>query len=173
MYMNVNNYPEKYRIKIKYPDGFEIEIEGNRDFIKEYEEKILNRTHSESANITELKSQKREYLYSRIIDFKNNIPYIKLKIPELDIQMAILIILTSNRIFHKSDITSALNLSKSLKLSGYNPKRIDRYINNLIKNKDVEAYGTKRNRAYSITDKGDSKATIKVLNITNNLKEKQ
>ena len=162
--MNENNC----RIKIKYPDGFEIEIEGSKDFVLNQKNELINRiTTSQKSNNDELNITRKESL-KKLIDIKNNIPYIKLRIPELDTQLAALIILTAYYDLFNQENISAINLSKSLKLSGYIPKRLDRLLLNLIREKKIVSIGSKRKRVYKITDKGLTTSTIKIHNLTEN-----
>lgn len=168
--MNVDKNNTKSRIRIRYPDGFEIEIEGDEEFVIQEKERILKeinkKTSREDLQIKDIKDS-----LSKIIDFRENTPYIRLKIPELDEKMAILIILTSYLKLLNIDKVNALNLSKALKLSGYIVKRIDQPSKTLIKDGSINALGTKRNRHYFLTAKGIAKASVKILNITENLKD--
>jgi hypothetical protein len=158
--MNENNC----RIKIKYPNGFEIEIEGSKEFVLNQKKQILTETIMSQDSKKEPENRKNSI--KKLIDIKNDIPYIKIRSPDIDIQSAILIILTAYKdLFNQSSI-NAIKLSKSIRLSGYILKRIDRTVINLIKENKIESFGTKRKRTYSITDKGLAAATIKIYNLT-------
>ncbi|MEF3279466.1 MAG: hypothetical protein K6357_00645 [Elusimicrobiota bacterium] len=160
--MDVNNY-NKYRIKLRYPDGLEFEVEGTKEFVVEQKNEIL----SLAGRIKDAK--KRDNIsetISKIIDFKSNIPYIKIRLPELDQEMAFLIILCGYKLLQNLSEVSAISLSKALKLSGYSPKRLDRIARELIKDKSIDSYGSKRSRSYSITERGLTKAAIKLFNIS-------
>ena len=166
--MGENNY----RIKIKYPTGFEIEIEGSKDFVLNQKNEILNNEILNKLKISEKTSKEittRKESIKKLMDIKNNIPYLKLRIPELDIQSVALIVLTAYKDLFSQESVSAITLSKSLKLSGYITKRLDRIMLNLIKENEVISIGSKRKRFYSLTDKGLALATVKIHNITENL----
>ena len=60
---------------------------------------------------------------------------------------------------------SALTLSKAVKVSGYAPERLDRVLVKAIKEGLILASGTKRNRAYQITDKGLEIAWLKAAKL--------
>lgn len=174
MYMSVDNNPHKSRIRIRYPDGFEIEIEGDEQFVKAQKEELLNiKTNQKiiQENNT-IKDKEISQSISRIIDYRDNIPFIKFKIPELDEKMAMLIILFAYNKLNKIENISALAISKALRLSGYNPKRIDTIANSLIKDDSIKATGSKRTRQYILTEKGKAKATVKIINILNHLNQK-
>jgi hypothetical protein len=160
--MNDNN---NCRIKIKYPNGFEIEIEGSKDFVLKQKNELLSEASlSKEENLEKILTRKKSI--EKLIDIQNNIPYIKIRVPDLDIQLATLILLTAYKDLYNEDSVSAITLSKSLKLSGYIPKRIDRALTGLIKEKKIISIGTKRKRIYKITDKGLTTSSIKIHNLT-------
>lgn len=167
MYMNVDK-TNNTRIRIRYPNGFEIEIEGNEAFVIKEKERIIKEIKEASTQEKSTQKDIKESI-SKIIDYRQNIPYIKLKIPDLDEKMAILIILTTYLKVLGIDKVNALNLSKALRLSGYILKRIDQKTKHLIKDGSINAFGTKRNRTYSLTSKGIAKASVKILNIAEKL----
>lgn len=162
MLMDVNKI-NTFRLKIKYPDGSEIEIEGTKEFIDEEKTKLLEILGKKEPDITE-KTFKDTIL--NIIDFKSDIAYIKTRNPDLDIQSASLILILSYCTIQDIEKVSAIKLSKSLKISGYSPKRLDRILISMIKEKTIISYGTKRNREYSLTEKGRTKAIIKLKNLS-------
>ncbi|MDD5208911.1 MAG: hypothetical protein PHV36_05955 [Elusimicrobiales bacterium] len=61
---------------------------------------------------------------------------------------------------------SAISLSKAVKASGYAPERLDRTLTKALKEGLVKASGTKRNRAYHITDKGLESAWLQARKIS-------
>ncbi len=164
MSMNVDKNIDKCRIKIRYPDGLEFEIEGPEEFVYKQKKEILSSILKHSILEPE-EPLNREKSLERLIDFKENIPFISKRILELDTKMAILIILSAYKLLLNKPEVSALELSKALKLSGYNPRRIDRETHTLIKDKSIEAKGTKRTRKYILLDQGLTKATVRIFNI--------
>ncbi len=103
---------------------------------------------------------------SQIIDFTQNTPFIKIKNPDLDEKMAILIIILAFEKLAGIEQPSALNISRAARLSGYYIKRLDLVAIDLIKDGSVKAFGTKRNRRYELTEKGKAKAELKIANLT-------
>ncbi len=75
-------------------------------------------------------------------------------------QIAALIILGANKALNSQDTLSALELAKSLKLSGYlkTGERLDRLISNEIKEGHLSYEGSKRNRRYRLNAIGQAKA---------------
>lgn len=75
-------------------------------------------------------------------------------------QIAALIILGANKILNAQDTLSALELAKSLKLSGYlkEGQRLDRLLEGEIKEGHLSYEGSKRNRHYRLNAIGQAKA---------------
>lgn len=173
MNMGVDKNVENCRIKLRYPDGIELEIEGPKEFVIEQKKELIYEIRPEiNKKLTE-KPKKLEDSLGKIMDFKQNIPYIKLRLTDLDTKMAILIILTAFKKTQNINSVTAITLSKALRLSGYQPKRIDREIAPLIKDKTIIARGTKRTREYAITEKGLTKSAVKIFNIDQNISKNE
>lgn len=75
-------------------------------------------------------------------------------------QIAALIILSANKILNSKDTLAALELSKSLKLSGYlkEGQRLDRLLESEIREGFLSYEGSKRNRLYRVSASGQAKA---------------
>ena len=85
---------------------------------------------------------------------------IRRKDKSLNAALAALIILGSAKMLRNSSKMSALELSKSMKLSGYlkDNERLDRVLSAEIKEGAIVYEGSKRNRDYIITQSGTAKA---------------
>jgi len=170
-----NKMDKKLKIRIKYPSGIEFEAEGDSELVLKEKiefEKKLNLISVETQNNSYKKNsyltQNDNNIWQKIIKFKeNNIPYIYPKIENLTINDACLIILSALRYLKDQDNISAIRLSKALKASGFNPKRLDREIAALISEKKISAYGTKRNRTYQINQNAVQDAYIKIKETLN------
>ena len=90
---------------------------------------------------------------------------LKIKSPEISAAETALILLAANESINQKERTSALTLSKAMKISGFEPDRLDRLLSKEIKEERVTASGTKRNRTYRITHKGFERA-YKAINKT-------
>ena len=77
-------------------------------------------------------------------------------------QIAALIILGANKVLSSQDTLTALELAKSLKLSGYlkTGQRLDRLLEGEIREGHLSYEGSKRNRLYRISATGQAKAYI-------------
>ena len=79
---------------------------------------------------------------------------------------AALILLAANRALNRGEDMSAIELAKALRMSGYQPDRLDRLLNGAAKTGRITASGTKRNRTYRITRKGLEKIYGAIAKIT-------
>ena len=73
---------------------------------------------------------------------------------------AILLIAAAKILLKQADGYSALCLSKSLKKSGYGGERLDRVLGGELKRGIVRSDGTKRARAYALTNEGFTRAYV-------------
>ena len=151
-----------YKLRIKHPSGAEFEAEGPADFILNEKEGFLSRLGAgQEAPAEQPKGQptsQENDVWSAIIEVKNGLTILKNKHPNLKAGEAALLLLAAKRQLEKTQNASAITLSKAIKNSGYVPGRIDRLLTRAVKEGLVKASGTKRNRAYSITDKGLERA---------------
>lgn len=164
---------DNYKLRIKHPSGAEFEAVGPENFILEQKKDFIVRFGSAAAPEAEtetghapipLEGLKRN-VWDEIIDFKEGVPFIPLKTPELKTGLACLIIMAGFRALKKEESISAIKLSRAIKLSGFNPKRLDREISKEMREGAVSAFGTRRNRTYRINQKGVEEAYLKTLKI--------
>lgn len=151
-----------YKLRIKHPSGAEFEAEGPADFILTEKEGFLSRlkTSPETAE-KQPKSQANSpenEIWSAIVEVKNGLLILKNKSPNLKAGEAALLLLAAKRQLNKTQDASAITLSKAVKASGYAPDRLDRLLTKGIREGLIKASGSKRNRTYSITDKGLERA---------------
>lgn len=146
-----------YKLRIKHPSGAEFEAEGPAEFITSEKEGFLRRLPAsgqpEPAPAIG-KTAPESPDWAGLAEARNGLTTLKNKHPGLKAGEAALIILAAERQLKGSRDLSAIALSKAVKTSGYAPERLDRVLTKAIKEGLVKASGTKRNRAYEITDRG-------------------
>lgn len=180
----------RFRLKIKLPSGSEFEAEGSRDFVLAERERFLEHTSTEQdssgsnkqdnkvstpaqlapeyqpaamepLNLMPPKSiEKAGEVWQKIASIKDNIVILKVKHPQIAAQEAALIIAGATRAICDIQPIPALTLSKSLRKSGYITGRLDRLLGHEIASGRMMPVGTKRNRAYHLSDKGLARAYI-------------
>ena len=147
-----------YKLRIKHPSGAEFEAEGPADFILTEKEGFLSRlaAPNEPAAAAQPARDRTDEQpdWQALAETKNGLTILRNKHPQLKAGAAALLLLASERQQSGAREVGALGLSKAIKASGYVPGRIDRLLAKAIREGLVKASGTKRNRAYSITDKG-------------------
>lgn len=146
-----------YKLRIKHPSGAEFEAEGPPEFILSEKEGFLDRLAKPKDNPATDKTPPETGHggdWSEIVETKNGITILRNKHPGVKAGAAALLILAAEKQLKGSQEMSAITLSKAVKTSGYAPERLDRLLTRAIKEGLVKASGTKRNRAYHITDKG-------------------
>jgi len=155
--------PERpFRVRLKLGSGAEFEAEGPAELVLQEKEDFLR---MQGAQIAEPQIEhpittptEDGGIWDKIAESKGGLVFLKYKSPELGAQEAALMLVAAAKMLAKLPGCSALELSKSLKKSGYFQGRLDRIIGNEVKNGFLSAIGTKRSRAYSITPKGLARA---------------
>jgi hypothetical protein len=153
-----------YKLRIKHPSGAEFEAEGPAEFILSEKEGFLNRLIPAPGNRTETAAEgaedKENNTWEALSETKNGLLILKNKHQELKAGDAALLLLAAARQLSQEDSVTAITLSKAVKASGYAPGRIDRLLAKAGREGLLKAAGTKRNRAYQITDKGLERAWL-------------
>jgi hypothetical protein len=106
-------------------------------------------------------------IWNAIAVFNGNTVALRRKPKDIDTGQAALILLGAAKVLRDIPDMTALELSKSLKLSGYlkDGKRLDRALINEIESANLLFQGNKRNRSYIITQKGIAKAFTSIERI--------
>lgn len=158
-----------YKLRIKYPSGAEFEAEGPAEFILSEKNVFINRLNAPGTGPAEPAIRQERTGsgpdWEALTDTKNGFTILKNKHLGVKAGEAALLILAAERQLKGSQELSALTLSKAVKASGYAPERLDRALTKTIKEGLILASGTKRNRAYQVTDKGLETAWMKAAKL--------
>jgi len=153
-----------YKLRIKHPSGAEFEAEGPAEFIQTEKEGFLRGLPAAAAQGREPEKHQEEPAgeprWAALAETKNCLLVLKNKHHGLRAADAALLILAAERQLNANASVGAITLSKAIKASGYAPERIDRLLTKANREGLVKASGTKRNRAYQITDKGLERAWL-------------
>lgn len=152
---------ENYKLRIKHPSGAEFEAEGPLDFIinekRGFIEEIAG-TAGRTAAAKPAEPGQEPGLWQAITVTRAGLLQLRNKSPEVTPEEAILALAAAYRLLEGRQETRAITLSKAIKASGYAPERLDRLIVRDIKEGLIIASGSKRARAYAITQRGLEKA---------------
>ena len=146
-----------YKLRIKHPSGAEFEAEGPAEFILTEKEGFLKDIQGPAAPQEQAKNTMKALEdpdWAALTETRNDLLTLKNKHLGLKSGEAALLLLAAESNLKGSRELGALTLSKAVKASGYAPDRLDRILTKAIKEGLIKASGTKRNRAYHITDKG-------------------
>lgn len=159
-----------YKLRIKHPSGAEFEAEGPAEFIQSEKDGFLNRlTESGKGAVQTAANQSKTGQnpdWDTLAEAKNGLILLRNKHLGVKAGDAALLLLAAERQLKGSLEVSAISLSKAVKASGYAPERLDRTLTKALKEGLVKASGTKRNRAYHITDKGLESAWLQARKIS-------
>ncbi|MCM2267689.1 MAG: hypothetical protein NDI60_07965 [Elusimicrobiales bacterium] len=151
-----------YKLRIKHPSGAEFEAEGPVEFIRNEKEGFLRALPGAAAGEPQKYHAEpaAEPAWSALAETRNGLLILKNKHHGLKAGEAALLLLACERQVNKTLSLGAITLSKAIKASGYAPERVDRMLAKATREGLVKASGTKRNRAYQITDKGLERAWL-------------
>ncbi|PIU20246.1 MAG: hypothetical protein COT18_03270 [Elusimicrobia bacterium CG08_land_8_20_14_0_20_59_10] len=154
-----------HKLRLKHPSGAEFEAEGPVDFILAEKEIFLRGLPAAPAGRQEQARPAQENAWNELTETRNGIVFLKEKHPQLKAAEAALLLLAAAAQLTGARNTSALALSSAIKTSGYMPGRLDRLLAKAAKDGLVRASGTKRNRAYRITDRGLERASLEAVKL--------
>ena len=146
-----------HKLRIKHPSGAEFEAEGPAEFILAEKEGFLKGIQDPGAQPEQPKNTMKTMEdpdWAALTETRNDLLTLKNKHFNLKSGAAALLLLAAESNLRGSRELGAITLSKAVKASGYAPDRLDRILTKAIKEGLIKASGTKRNRAYHITDKG-------------------
>jgi len=156
-----------FKLRIKHPSGAEFEAEGPAEFIQAEKEGFLDRLigAQPSGQQKHHEEQNQETVWGALTEAKNGALILKNKHQNLKSGDAALLILAAERQINAAGSVSAITLAKAIRASGYAPGRVDRLLAKPHREGLIKASGTKRNRAYQITDKGLERAWLEARKI--------
>jgi hypothetical protein len=152
-----------YKLRIKHPSGAEFEAEGPAEFIQSEKEGFLSRVAPAAEALEQANNQANSLSpepWKALTEAQNGLLILKNKHHQLKAGDAALLLLAAARLVNKEESVTAISLAKAIRISGYVPERIDRLLTKAGREGMVKASGTKRNRAYQITDKGLERAWL-------------
>jgi hypothetical protein len=159
-----------YKLRIKHPSGAEFEAEGPAEFILSEKDGFLSRLAEPGKSADQAPENQAKTSpnldWGALAETKNGLIMLKNKHLGVKAGEAALLLLAAERQIKGNLEVSAISLSKAVKASGYAPERLDRTLTKALKEGLVKASGTKRNRAYHITDKGLETAWLQARKIS-------
>jgi len=161
---------QRLKIRLKLTNGAEFEAEGETTLVLREKERFLRigieKPIAFAGNTNAAAAQEPAdtgspaAMWPAIAEHRNGIIWLKRKHPAIGAPEAAVVITAAAKLLAQLTEYPALQLSKSLKKSGYFQGRLDRIIGQEVKNGLLTALGSKRSRSYSITPKGLARAFV-------------
>ena len=163
--MTMDRNTERGRLRLKLRDGAEFEAEGSLDFIATERQRFLEARLSQqpenaATGHAEAGIHPGKELWHKFAQIRGDITILNARAPSTTAEDAAMLIIAAAKALGGISQYSALNLSKSLKLAGYHKERLDRLLLPHTKAGRVLPMGTKRNRSYQLTPKGQISASL-------------
>lgn len=153
-----------FRLRIKHPSGAEFEAEGPAELILSEKNSFLS-SLGQTKTPDQRPAQEQKH-WATITETGPDGIRLRIKHPEMRADTAALVLLAAWKYLNNTPELSAITLSKAIKISGYAPGRLDRLLAKANKEGLLTASGTKRNRAYQITDRGAERAWLEARKLS-------
>jgi len=160
-----------FRLRIKHPSGAEFEAEGPAELILSEKTLFFDSLELQPAERHDIMRRPLAQglaQWAAVAETGQGNLRLRIKHPDIKAEAAALIILAAGKYLNNTPGLSAIELSKAIKRSGYVPGRIDRLLAKANKDGLITATGTKRSRAYQITDRGAERAWLEARKLQAN-----
>ena len=163
------------KIRFKFPNGEEFEAEGSLEFIesqRNYFFALLEKKNAQPVAPALPHPQRTPkepfnlHLWEDLLRQEQDLLALRKKHKITAVQAAFVILAGAKMMLGK-DSYSALELSRSLKLSGFETGRLDRLLKGEVSIGRLQAGGAKRSRAYQLTPQGMAHATLLAQKLIN------
>jgi hypothetical protein len=154
-----------HRVRLKLPNGAELEVEGEAEFVRqERAEFLLRQTELPAAQNQSAPGSGREPRvdWNAVVETKNGGLTLRGKISGGDKagkDACLVLLVASERLLSQPKPTSAM-LAKWLRTSGYPVARMDRVLQDAVSQGDLLSTGSRRSRRYELTAAGKIKALL-------------
>jgi hypothetical protein len=160
-----------HRVRLKLPNGAELEAEGDAEFVRrEREEFVLRQTELPGAAAAGSLAGSREPRvdWNAVVEAKDGGLTLRGKIPGGDKggrDACLVLLMGSERLLSLPKPSAAL-LGKWLRASGYPVGRLDRALADAVSQGELLSAGSRRSRRYELTAPGKIKALLLAEQLT-------
>ncbi len=161
-----------HRLRLKLPNGAELEAEGEAEFVRrEREEFLLRQPPAPShAPLAPAQTAAREPRvdWAAVAEAKNGGLLLRGKIPDADKtgrDAALVLLIASEQMLGQSKPTAAA-LAKWLRTAGYPVGRMDRVLQDAVAGGELLSSGSRRSRRYELTAAGKIRALLLAERLT-------
>ncbi len=160
-----------HRVRLKMPNGAELEAEGDADFVrKEREEFVIRNTTLDGASAAAPGGPQREPRvdWNAVVEARAGGLTLRGKIPGGDKagkDACLVLLMASERLLSQPKPTATM-LAKWLRASGYPLGRMDRTLQDAVNQGELLSSGSRRSRRYELTATGKMKALLLAETLT-------
>lgn len=151
-----------HRVRLKLPNGAELEAEGDAEFVRhEREEFLLRQTQVSSASPEGPRKEPR-IDWNAVVEAKKGGLLLRSKIPGGDKagkDACLVLLMASDRLLSQPKPTAAM-VARWLRASGYPIGRMDRTLQDSMTQGELLSSGSRRSRRYELTATGKLKALL-------------
>jgi hypothetical protein len=151
-----------HRVRLKLPNGAELEAEGDADFVRSERAEFLLRQTPVSETRPDAPGREPRVDWNAVVEAKKGGLTLRGKIPGGDKEgrdACLVLLMASERLLSLPKPTSTM-LAKWLRTSGYPIGRMDRTLQDAISQGELLSSGSRRSRRYELTASGKIKALL-------------
>ena len=158
-----------HRVHLKLPNGAELEVEGDAEFVRrEREEFLLRQTPLAASGGPAEPGREPRADWNAVVEAKGGGLLLRGKIPGGDKggrDASLVLLLASEKLLNQPKPTAAM-LAKWLRASGYPIGRMDRTLQDAMTQGELLSSGSRRSRRYELTAPGKIKALLLAERLT-------
>ncbi len=151
-----------HRVRLKLPNGAELEAEGDAQFVRQEREEFVLRQTPLGAVAAEFPQREPRVEWSAVVEARNGGLTLRGKISGGDKagkDACLVLLMASERLLSQPKPTATM-VAKWLRASGYPIGRMDRTLQDAISQGELLSSGSRRSRRYELTATGKIKALL-------------
>jgi len=157
-----------HRVRLKLPNGAELEVEGDAEFVRQEREEFVLRQTPATGAAAEISMREPRVDWNAVVVAKSGGLTLRGKIPGGDKEgkdACLVLLLASDRLLSQPKPTATM-VAKWLRASGYPIGRMDRTLQDAIAQGELLSTGSRRSRRYELTATGKIKAMLMAEQLT-------
>lgn len=157
-----------HRVRLKLPNGAELEAEGDAEFVRQERAEFLIRQTPVPGSPETGTGREPRVDWSAVVEARKGGLTLRGKIPGGDKagkDACLVLLMASDRLLSQPKPTAAM-LAKWLRASGHPIGRMDRTLQDAISQGELLSTGSRRSRRYELTASGKIKALLMAESLT-------
>ncbi|MEQ1919226.1 MAG: hypothetical protein ABL955_08510 [Elusimicrobiota bacterium] len=157
-----------HRVRLKLPNGAELEVEGDAEFVRHEREEFILRQTPVSGAAAEGPQREPRVEWNAVVEAKSGGLTLRGKIQGGDKagkDACLVLLMASERLLSQPKPTATM-VAKWLRASGYPIGRMDRTLQDAIAQGELLSSGSRRSRRYELTATGKIRALLLAEQLT-------